>query len=82
VDVDTGALIGLKGLVAALVVRFGSPLHAMGAGLALGVVESGIANAHLGDLELGPQYREVLPLVLVLMLVAVRPQREAVEEVE
>ena len=82
VDVDTGALIGLKGLVAALVVRFGSPLHAMAAGLALGVVESGIANLHLGDLELGPAYSEVLPLVFVLVLVAIRPQREAVEEVE
>ena len=55
VDVDTGALIGLKGLVAALVVRFGSPLYAMAAGLGLGVVESGIANVHLGDLELGPR---------------------------
>ena len=75
-------MIGLKGLVAALVVRFGSPLYAMAAGLGLGVVESGIANVHLGDLELGPSYREVLPLVFVLVLVAVRPQREAVEEVE
>ena len=61
VDVDTGALIGLKGLVAALVVRFGSPLHAMAAGLALGVVEAAIANVHLGDLELGPAYSEVAP---------------------
>ena len=32
VDVDTGALLGLKGLVAALAVRFGSPLRAMVAG--------------------------------------------------
>ena len=32
VDVDTGALLGLKGLVAALIVRFGSPLRAMVAG--------------------------------------------------
>ena len=37
---------------------------------------------HLGDFELGPAYSEVLPLVFVLVLVAVRPQREAVEEVE
>jgi branched-chain amino acid transport system permease protein len=82
VDVDTGALLGLKGLVAALVVRFGSPLRAMAAGLVLGVVEATIANAHVGSLELGPSYREVLPLAFVLLLIALRPQLEAVEELE
>lgn len=82
VDVDTGALIGLKGLVAALLVRFGSPLRAMTAGLALGVVEATLANAHLGGFELGPSYREVVPLVLVLLFVALRPQREALAELE
>lgn len=79
VTAATGAVLGLKGLVAALVVRFGSPLRAMLAGLALGVAESTIANAHLGSLELGPAYREVIPLALVLLLVAVRPQLEALE---
>jgi branched-subunit amino acid ABC-type transport system permease component len=82
VDVDTGALLGLKGLVAALIVRFGSPLRAMAAGLVLGVVEAAIANAHIGSFELGPSYREVLPLLVVLVLVALRPQWEAVEELE
>jgi branched-subunit amino acid ABC-type transport system permease component len=82
VDVDTGALLGLKGLAAALAVRFGSPLRAMVAGLLLGVVEATIANAHVGSLELGPSYREVLPLAFVLLLVALRPQLEAVEELE
>jgi branched-subunit amino acid ABC-type transport system permease component len=76
---QTGALLGLKGLVAALVVRFGSPLWAMVAGLGLGVIEATIANAHIGSLELGPAYREVIPLVLVLVWVALRPQLEAVE---
>jgi branched-chain amino acid transport system permease protein len=80
VSVDTGAVLGLKGLVAALVVRFGSPLRAMAAGLALGVLEATIANAHLGSLEFGPEYREVIPLALVLLLVALRPQLEALEE--
>jgi branched-chain amino acid transport system permease protein len=51
---ETGALLGLKGLVAALVVSFGSPLRAMLAGLVLGVMEAAIANAHIGSLELGP----------------------------
>lgn len=82
VDVDTGALLGLKGLAAALAVRFGSPLRAMVAGLVLGVVEATIANAHIGSLELGLSYREVLPLAFVLLLVALRPQLEAVEELE
>ena len=82
VDVDTGALLGLKGLVAALVVRFGSPLRAMAAGLVLGVAEATIANAHIGSFQLGPSYREVLPLAIVLLVVALRPQLEAVEELE
>jgi branched-subunit amino acid ABC-type transport system permease component len=82
VTVETGALLGLKGLVAALVVRFGSPLQAMAAGLGLGVLEATIANAHLGSLELGPAYSEVIPLALVLLLVALRPHFEALEEQE
>jgi branched-chain amino acid transport system permease protein len=81
-DVDTGALLGLQGLVAALVVRFGSLVSAMAAGLALGVFESGIANVHVRGLELGPSYRQVLPLALVLVVVALWPPREAVEELE
>lgn len=82
VSVETGAILGLKGLVAALAVRFGSPLRAMAAGLALGVAEAGIANADLGPLELGPAYRTVIPLALVLLFVALRPQLEALEEQE
>jgi branched-chain amino acid transport system permease protein len=82
VDVDTGALLGLKGLVAALIVRFGSPLRAMVAGLVLGLAEATIANAHVGSFELGASYREVLPLAIVLLVVALRPQLEAVEELE
>ena len=82
VDVDTGALLGLKGLVAALIVRFGSPLCAMAAGLVLGLAEATIANAHIGSFQLGASYREVLPLAIVLLVVALRPQLEAVEELE
>jgi branched-subunit amino acid ABC-type transport system permease component len=82
VTVETGAILGLKGLVAALAVRFGSPLRAMAAGLGLGVIEAGIANADLGPFELGPAYRTVVPLALVLLFVALRPQLEALEERE
>ena len=44
VNANTGTLLGLKGLVAALAVRFGPPLWAFAAGLVLGVVEAAIAN--------------------------------------
>ena len=82
VNANTGTLLGLKGLVAALAVRFGPPLLAFGAGLLLGVVESAIANVHLGSWQLGPSYREVLPLAFVLLLIAIWPSREALEEQE
>jgi branched-chain amino acid transport system permease protein len=82
VNANTGTLFGLKGLVAALAVRFGPPLLAFAAGLVLGVVEAAIANVHLGDWQLGPSYREVLPLVVVLLLISLWPSREALEEQE
>jgi len=82
VNANTGTLLGLKGLVAALAVRFGPPLWAFGAGLVLGVVEAAIANVHLGGWQLGPEYREVLPIAFVLLLIAVWPSREALEEQE
>lgn len=82
VNANTGTLLGLKGLVAALAVRFGPPLKAFAAGLVLGVVESAIANVHLGGWQLGPSYREVLPLLAVLLLISLWPSREALEERE
>jgi branched-chain amino acid transport system permease protein len=82
VNANTGTLLGLKGLVAALAVRFGQPLRAFAAALLLGVLEASIANVHLGGWQLGPEYREVLPLALVLLLISARPSREALEERE
>src|SRR5215218_5356041 len=82
VDANTGTLLGLKGLLVALAVRFGPPLKAFAAGLVLGVVESAIANVHLGGWQLGPSYREVLPLLFVLLLISLWPSREALEERE
>jgi branched-chain amino acid transport system permease protein len=75
-DVDTAALLGLKGLVAAVVVRF-MLWHAFAAGVALGLLEAGIANATWA----GPSYSEVVPLGLALALLALRAlrEREAVE---
>ncbi len=82
VSVDTGTLLGVKGLVAALAVRFGPPMLAFAAGAALGLLEAAIANVHLGGLELGPAYSQVIPMALVLTMLALWPPREALEEVE
>jgi branched-chain amino acid transport system permease protein len=81
-NANTGTLLGLKGLVAALAVRFGPPLWAFAAGALLGVVEAAISNVHLGSWQLGPTYREVLPIAFVLLLISLWPSREALEEHE
>jgi branched-chain amino acid transport system permease protein len=70
--VETGSLLGVKALLAALVVGFSSPLAGFVAGLGVGVVESGLANFHAGGFELGPAYHEVVPIAIVLLLVAGR----------
>ena len=82
VSADTGALIGLKGLVAALIARFGSPWRALAAGLAVGLIETGVSSFHVGPLRLGPAYRDIAPLavaILALALARLRPD-EAVTE--
>lgn len=81
-DVETGILLGLKGLAAALAVRFASPWSSFGAGLGLGVFEAAIAGLPVFGWELGPQYREVLPFAFVLLLVALFPGRRALAEQE
>jgi branched-chain amino acid transport system permease protein len=75
--VDAGSLLGVKALLAALVVGFSSPLAGFAAGLAVGVVESGIANFHAAGLELGPAYHEFVPILIVLLLVAARALSDA-----
>lgn len=77
---ETGTLLGLKGLVAALVIGFASPWRAFGAGLALGVAEAAIAGLSVGGHQLGPEYREVLPLGVALLWVASRRVGDVVEE--
>lgn len=82
--VESGSLLGVKALLAALVVGFASPAAGFAAGIAVGVVESAIANVHAGGFELGPSYREVLPIAIVLIVVAARAlatdRRAAVRE--
>jgi branched-subunit amino acid ABC-type transport system permease component len=65
-------LLGVKGLVAALVVGFVSPARSFAAGLLLGVVESAIASGRLFAHGIGPSYREVLPIGFALLLLAYR----------
>jgi branched-chain amino acid transport system permease protein len=71
--VDSGALLGLKGLVAALIVRFGSPWAAFAAGLGVGLAEAAIDN--MGGIGLGPQYGELIPLAFALGVIAYRSIR-------
>ena len=70
-NVDTAALLGLKGLAAAVAVRF-ALWTSFVAGIAFGLLEAGIANVSWA----GPPYREVVPLALVLALLAARALRE------
>jgi branched-chain amino acid transport system permease protein len=74
-SVETGTLLGLKGLVAAMIVRFGSPWAAFAAGLGVGLAEAAIDNLRIGDLGLGAQYGEILPLAFALALIAYRSLR-------
>jgi branched-chain amino acid transport system permease protein len=74
-SVESGTLLGLKGLVAALIVRFGSPWAAFAAGLGVGLAEAAIDNLRIGDFGLGPQYGEIIPLAFALGLIAYRSLR-------
>src|SRR3954452_1222942 len=77
--VTSGSLLGVKGLVAALIVGFSQPLWAFAAGLGLGVFESAIASAQIDGHGIGPQWREVIPIALALLLLAARSRRQAPE---
>jgi branched-chain amino acid transport system permease protein len=68
-DVDAAARYGLYGLLAAIVVWF-EPRRALVAGIAIGLVQATVTSAHLGTAQLGPAYRDVVPLVIGLALVA------------
>jgi branched-chain amino acid transport system permease protein len=77
VNADTGALLGLKGLAAALIVGFGSPWRSFAAGLAIGVLESAVATLHVGGFRLGPSWRDVVPLLLAVAVAVIAGRRSA-----
>ncbi len=75
---DSGTLLGVKGLIAAVAVGLSSPLRAFAAGLVLGVLEAAISNASVAGHVLGPRYATLLPVVAaVALLVAFRRRLEA-----
>ena len=79
-DVDAAARYGLYGLLAAAVVWF-DLRRALTAGVALGLIQATVTSAHLGSLELGPAYRDAVPLGLGLLLFAWRA-RTMTESIE
>lgn len=70
VTVDSGVPLGLAGAAAALIGRLGSPRGALAGGLAVGVLQQG-AVALPG---FGAAWSDVVPLLLLVVLVALRPE--------
>jgi branched-chain amino acid transport system permease protein len=82
VTADSGSLLGLKGLVAAVLGRFVLPWKAFAAGLALGLLEAAVVNVDVGAIRLGAPYATVVPLAVVVVILAVRAWRQPQAEVE
>ena len=76
---QTGLLLGLKGIAAAMVARFGSPVRVLAAGLGLGVLEAAVTSLSIGP---GPAWRDLTPLLVGVAAVAIRPPRVATDAVE
>lgn len=72
VTADSGALLGLKGLVAAVLGRFLLPWRAFAAGLGLGLLEAAVVSVEVGSVRLGAPFATVVPLAAVLVILAVR----------
>lgn len=68
VQVDDGVVLGLSGAAAALLGGLGSLRGALAGGLALGVVQSLVVA------EAGGQWSAVVPLGVLVVLLAVRPE--------
>ena len=65
--VDDGVVLGLEGIAAALLGGLGSARGALAGGLAVGLLQA-------FAVEVRPQYGDVAPLLLLVVLLAVRPQ--------
>jgi branched-subunit amino acid ABC-type transport system permease component len=67
VGVDDGVVLGLEGIAAALLGGLGSARGALVGGLAVGLLQAFAVEAR-------PQYGDVAPLLLLVVVLAVRPQ--------
>jgi branched-subunit amino acid ABC-type transport system permease component len=65
--VDDGVVLGLEGIAAALLGGLGSARGALVGGLAVGLLQAFAVEAR-------PQYGDVAPLLLLVVVLAVRPQ--------
>jgi branched-chain amino acid transport system permease protein len=74
-ETGSGTLLGLKGLVAAVLVRFGGLWSAFAAGLGLGVVEAALGTGLIGHLPGLASYRELIPLLAAIVVLGLRPLR-------
>ena len=82
---DAAVVLGLKGIAAAVLARMGRPIRVLAAGLVLGVLEGAVASLHvpgLPSLGVGPQWRDVAPLLMVVLALAVGTAGGAAEPVE
>ena len=85
ITTQTGLLLGLKAIAAALLGGLGSPSRVYRAALLLGVFESAVVNLHVPgfpSLSFGPAWGDVAPLALVLVFIAFRAGRSMREPVE
>lgn len=67
VGVDDGVVLGLEGIAAALLGGLGSARGALVGGLAVGLLQA-------FAVEIRPQYGDVAPLLLLVVVLALRPQ--------
>ena len=77
---ETTTLLGLKGLVAAVAVRFGRPRKLFAAAVVLGLVETALGAFDVGGLELGPEFGEVVPIAVAILLLAMWGERRPLQE--
>lgn len=82
ITLTSGALLGLKGIVAAVLGGIADPDKVFVAALGVGVLSEAITNLHLGGAMLGPAWRELLPLLLVIVVLVVRAPAAALERDE
>ena len=80
IDAGSTAILGLKGLVAAVAARFSSPRTVVAIALGLGLLETTIANVDLGVIELSPAFGDVVPLALTILSLNLWTRRTPLQE--